>query len=220
MLARHKCLKVFPELKSVYFPPSSLHFSLCWGQLPLSQHMIAEALRWNTTLSHDAGPVTGLTVVSLSSMSLWRKGVCIVFASKSPVPLGADQRAKKAGQSDFLQTSHALEKGNRSVPGPSQSAYNTLSLFGQRCVCKRDTPSSSLYWGCGLCGEMYTSGVRNGNRFQSLHLTKDMLDINLAGWHQHEKWDLVLWEVLHKFQMTGENTICFHSCPNQYLNMI
>lgn len=43
-----------------------------------------------------------------------------------------------------------------------------------------------------------------------------MLDINLAGWHQHEMWDFH-----HKFQMTGvENTICFHSCPNQYLNLI
>lgn len=47
---------------------------------------------------------------------------------------------------------------------PSQSASNPLSLFGQRCVCKRDTPSSSLYRGCGLCGEMDTSGVRSGNR--------------------------------------------------------
>lgn len=60
----------FPNVKSVYFPPSSLHLSLCRGQLPLSQHMITEGLRWNMTLSHDAGPATGLTVVSLSSMSL------------------------------------------------------------------------------------------------------------------------------------------------------
>lgn len=55
-------------LKSVYFPPSSLHLSLSLGQLPLSQCMITEALRWNTTLSHDAEPVTGLTVVSPSYM--------------------------------------------------------------------------------------------------------------------------------------------------------
>lgn len=88
-----------------------------------------------------------------------------------------------------MQTSHALEKGNKLVSGPSQSASNPLGLFGLRCVCKRDTPSSSLYRGCGLCGEMDTSGVRSGNRFQSLHLTKDMLDINLAGWHRHEMWD-------------------------------
>lgn len=27
-----------------------------------------------------------------------------------------------------------------------------------------------------------------GTDFKSLHLTKDMLDINLAGWHQHEMW--------------------------------
>lgn len=60
----------FPNVKSVYFPPSSLHLSLCRGQLPLSQHMITEALRWNMTLSHDAGPATGLNVMSLGSMSL------------------------------------------------------------------------------------------------------------------------------------------------------
>lgn len=48
-----------------------------------------------------------------------------------------------------------------------------------------------------------------------------MLDINLAGWHQHEMWDLILWKIHHKFQMTGvENTICFHSCPNQLLKLI
>lgn len=64
--------------------------------------------------------------------------------------------------------------------------------------------------GVDCVGEMDTSGVRSGNRFQSLHLTKDMLDINLAAWHQHEMWDFH-----HKFYMTGvENTICFHCCPN------
>ena len=94
-----------------------------------------------------------------------RKGVCIVFVSESPIPLFPDQRADEAEQSDFLQTSHALEKDNRSVPGPSQSASNPLSLFGQKCVCKQDTPSSSLYQGCGLCGEVDTSGVRTENRF-------------------------------------------------------
>lgn len=121
----------------------------------------------------------------------------------------------------FLQTSHALEKGNRSVPRPSQSASNPLNLFGQRCVCKRDTPSSSLYQGCGLFREMDTSGVRSGNRFQSLHLAKDILDIKLAGWHKHEMWGLILWEVQHKFQMTAvENIILFHSCSNQYVYLI
>lgn len=143
------------------------------------------------------------------------KEVCITFASKSAIPLCADQKANEAEQSDFLQTSHPLKNGSRSVPRPSQSASNPLNLFGQRCVYKRDTPSSSLYQGCGLCGEMDTSGMRSGNRFQSLHLTKYMRDINLAGWHEHEMWDLILWEVHHKFQMTGvENTICFQSCSN------
>ena len=60
----------FPNVKSVYFPPSSLHLALCRGQLRLSQHMITEALSWNMTLSHDAGPATGLNVMSLGSMSL------------------------------------------------------------------------------------------------------------------------------------------------------
>lgn len=137
--------------------------------------MITEALRWNTTLSHDAEPVT---VVSLSSMYSCAEGSASHCEQK--LPLSADIKVHKAKPSDFLQTSHALEKGNRSVPRPSQSTSNPLSLFGQRCVCKRDTPSSSLYQGCGPCGEMDTSGVRSGNRFQSLHLTKDMLDINLA----------------------------------------
>lgn len=174
--------ETFPNVEVSIFsllPPS--HLSLCWGQLPQSQHMITEALRWNTTLSHDAGTVTGLTVVSLSSMSLWGKGSATCLQAKS---LSLSVQFK----GPMKQTSHALEKGNRLVPGPLQSAFNPLSLFGQRCVCKRDTQSSSLYRGCGLCGEMDTSGVRSGNRFQSLHLTKDMLDINLAGWQQHEMW--------------------------------
>lgn len=64
--------------------------------------------------------------------------------------------------------------------------------------------------GVDCVGEMDTSGVRSGNRLRSLHLTKDMLDINLASWHQHEMWDLILWKVHHKFQLTGvENTILF-----------
>lgn len=126
-----------------------------------------------------------------------------MFSGESSVPPCKDETADVAEQSDFLQTSHALEEDRRWVPGASQSAYNPLSLFGLRCVYKQDTASSSLYRGCGLCGEMYTSGVRSGNRLQSLHLTKDMLDINLAGRHQHEMWGFILWEVHHKFQMTG-----------------
>lgn len=153
----------FPSVEVSIF--SSLLLSLCWGQLPLSQHMITAALRWNTTLSHDAGPVTGLTVVSLNSMSFWGKGSAPCLQAKA-------LRLSVQIKGLMKQTSHALENGNRLVPGPSQSASNPLSLFGQRCVCKRDTPSSSLYRGCGLCGEMDTSGVRSGNRFQSLHLTK------------------------------------------------
>ena len=81
----------------------------------------------------------------------------------------------------------------RKATGWCQVPHKVLPIhwvyLGKRHVCKRDTPSSSLYRGCGLRGEMDTSGVRSGNRFQSLHLTKDMLDINLAGWHWHEKWD-------------------------------
>lgn len=167
----------------------SIFSSLYRGQLPLSQHMITEALRWNTTSSRDSGLVTGLTVL-FQVYVFTAKEVC-----KNPFPPCADHRDDKAEKSDFLQTSHPLERDNRLVPGPSQSAYNRLSIFVQRCVGKRDTLCSSLYQGCGLCGEMNTSGVRSGNRFQSLHLTKDMLDINLAGWHKHEMWDLILWEV-------------------------
>ena len=86
-------------------------------------------------------------------------------------------------------TSHAPEKGNTSVSGSSHNAPNPLSLFGKRLFCKRDTPSSSLYRGCGLCGEMDTSGVRSGNRFQSLNLTKEVLDMDLASWHSREMLD-------------------------------
>lgn len=49
-----------------------------------------------------------------------------------------------------------------------------------------------------MSGEMDTSGVRSRNRSQSLHLIKDMLDINLAGWHHHKMWDCC-----HKFKMSG-----------------
>lgn len=112
------------------------------------------------------------------------KEIRITLASKSPISLCVDQRADEIEQSDFLQTSHVLEKGNKSVPRASQSASNPLNLFGQRCACKQDTASSSLYQGCGLCGEIDTSGVRSGTRFESLHLTKDTLDIKLADWHK------------------------------------
>lgn len=71
----------FPSVEVSIF--SSLLLSLCWGQLPLSQHMITAALHWNTTLSHDAGPVTGLTVVSLSYMSLWGKGSAPCLQAKA-----------------------------------------------------------------------------------------------------------------------------------------
>lgn len=118
--------------------------------------------------------------------------------NKKVSPLSRDRKVNDTQQSGFLQTSHTLDKGSRSVPGPSQSATNPLSLFVPRCFCKRDTQSSSLYQGCGLSGEKDTSGIRRGNRFQSLHLTRDMLDINLAGWHQNTMWDLILWKVHHK----------------------
>lgn len=117
-----------------------------------------------------------------------REGACVGSAGKRPpFALCADQVADNEELSDFFQTSRALEKGNRLVPGHSQTVPSPLSLFGQRRVCKRDAPSSSLYRGCGLRGEMDTSGVRRGNTFWSLHLTNDMVDINLAGWHQEEK---------------------------------
>lgn len=60
--------KVEVRLFSSFLPPS-LPLQRR-GQLPLSQHMITEASRWNMTLSHDAESVTGLTVVSLTPMSL------------------------------------------------------------------------------------------------------------------------------------------------------
>lgn len=130
MLAGHKCLNIFPVLKSVYFPP----FSRRQGQLPLSQHVFTEALHWNRTLSRDAGLVTGPNCCVSQLQFFMRKWGCILFARKSPIPPCADQRADKADSSDFLQTSQALEKGNKSVPGPSQNASNPLSLFGKRCL--------------------------------------------------------------------------------------
>lgn len=134
MLARHKCLKVFPMLKSVYFPPSSLRR----GQLPLSQHMIAEALCWNTTLSHDGG---GLQQASL----LWRsapclheeKEVCVVFASKKPCPslclslslsLFADQSAAAA---DLPCSGERQQVGARALAKCFQSSE---SIWAEMCL--------------------------------------------------------------------------------------
>lgn len=153
----------------------SIFSSLLPPSLPLPRTAAPEPTNdyWSLALEYNALP--------------WRRACnrpnrCVfqlcVFMKKSGLHRVCEQKAMSLSvQIKGLkrQTSHALEKGNRLVPGPSQSTSNPLSLFGQRCVCKRDTPSNSLYRGCGLCREMDTSGVRSGNRFQSLHLTKDIL---------------------------------------------
>lgn len=76
-------------------------FSQCWsqyiflparsiplvgrGQLPLSQCMIIEVLRWNKrTLSHDTEALTGWSAVSPGSTYSCGEGVCAAFACKGP----------------------------------------------------------------------------------------------------------------------------------------
>lgn len=75
MLAEHKCLKIFPVLKSVYFPPTSPPIL----QLPLSQHMITEALLWKRMLSHDTGPETEPNCCVAQPHIFMRRGGCILF---------------------------------------------------------------------------------------------------------------------------------------------
>lgn len=81
----------------------------------------------------------------------------------------------------------------RKATGWCQGHHNVLPIhwvYLGKDVSANESPSSSLNRRCGLSGIIDTSGARTENRFQSLHLTKDMLDINLAGWHQHKMWDL------------------------------
>lgn len=140
----------------------SIFSSLCWGQLPLSQHMITEDLRWNTVCSCDSRPVTDQTVVCLrSTFLLWRKRSASRLQANLLILTMHDNRLRKTiGVISCRRSSHPLMNSSRSAPRPSRSASNSLNLLGQRCVCKRDIPSSSLYQGCGQRGEMDTSGVR------------------------------------------------------------
>lgn len=166
MLAKHKCLNLFPALKSEHFPPS---FSPKRTAAPEPKHDY-----WSLALEYHALPwlwICNRPKYCVAQLHVFMMGeMQFVFVSKSPIPCSRLQREHEADQSDLFQTYHALQKDNKSAPGPSQRAYNPLSLFGQKCVCKQDTPSSSLYRGCQLFGEVDTSGVRRGSKF-SLHLT-------------------------------------------------
>lgn len=71
----------------------SIFSSLCRGQLPLSQHMITKALRWNTTCCRDTGPVTDLTV-ALRSMPLWCKSSASCLQAKACFSPSRGRRSK------------------------------------------------------------------------------------------------------------------------------
>lgn len=129
MLAKNKCMDAFQMVKSVHFPPSS--------QLSQSQYMITETLQWNTTLSRDTGSVTARAVVSSSPCFREQKGGLHCACEQKP-------RLSLSLTLQTQATSHALEKGSTSVSGALQSVSNLLSVFGQRCACKRKTQSNSL----------------------------------------------------------------------------
>jgi len=201
-LARHKCLNVFPVLKSVYFPPSSLHLPLLRTAAPEPTHDY-----WGLVLEYDALPwrwaCNGPKCSVFQLYVLTGKGLWIVFAGKGRSSLHRSRSPWSRAVRFLAELPHALDKGSRSVTGPSQNDSNPLSLFVQRCVCKQDTPSSPLYQGCGLSGEIDTSGVGSGNRLHSLHLTKDMQDINLAAWHLRKMWGLIMWKIQHDLHLTN-----------------
>lgn len=176
----------FPSVEvsifSSFFPPS----------LPLLRTAAPEPTHdyWSLVLEYNALPwrwacnKPNCSVFQLHILT--RKGLWIVFPGKSCSSLHRSKSLWSRAVWSPANVPYAPDLSNRSAPGPSQSASNPLSLFVQKCVSKRDPPSSSLYRGCGLSGEIDTSGVRRGKRFQSLHLTTDMLDINLACWYRRE----------------------------------
>lgn len=216
MLARHKCLKVFPVLKSVYFPPSCLHLSPSLSakdSCPWANTWLLKALCWNATLSHDAGPVTGLTVVSRASAPFfWWRGSppCPVSSPKLCALLLADLPCTG-------------ERQQVSASTLAKCFQSTECIWAEMCLQTRYSIKLVIVrvWTAWGNRHIWHGEWDQISELHSLHLTKDMLDINLDGWHQCEMWDLIPWEVHHKFQMTRmENTICFHSCANKYLNHV
>lgn len=133
MLAKNKCMDALQRVKSVHFPPSS--------QLSQSQYVITETLQWNTTLSRDTAVCNGPSccVFQPHVFANKRGGSASCMRAKAP-SLSLSLSLTRQTQA----TSHALEKGSTSVSGALQSVSNLLSVFGQRCACKRKTQPNSL----------------------------------------------------------------------------
>lgn len=77
---------------------------------------------------------------------------------RSPISFCADQRA------DDADLPCCGERQQVGVSTLTKCLQSTESIWAGPCLQTRHS-TSSLHQGCGLCGEMDTSGVRGGNRF-------------------------------------------------------
>lgn len=176
MLARNKCLKVFPVLKSVHFPPRSLHLLVGRGQLPLSQCMIVEVLRWNKKIFyHDTEALTGGSAVSPSSTYSREKGSATL---RSVCMQRAPATSVQTRGSDWAKLARHVERQQIGVMALSVPPSPRVNLG--RDISTNRTLHSVRYTEGVDSVRKHTLGVRGETRLWSLHLTRDMLDVNLG----------------------------------------
>lgn len=119
-------------------------FSQCWSQYifllpppiapsaedscPWANTWLLKPCTWNTTLSHDAGPATGLTVVSLSSTTLWGKRSASCLQAKA---LSLSGEIKKAKEADLPCSGERQQVGAMALTMRFQS---TESIWAKMCL--------------------------------------------------------------------------------------
>lgn len=171
---------------SSFLPPS----------LPLLRTAASEPTHdyWSLALEYDALPwrrACNRPNRCVSQLRVFMRNGGLL-ASKSVVPVCTDQKEPRK-QSSLISSRPPMLW--RKATGRCQSPHKVLPIHW--VYLGRDVSANEI-----LRLARYTEGVDCvgkwthlawgvGTDFKSLHLTKDMLDINLAGWHQHEMWDLI-----------------------------
>lgn len=157
MLARNKCLKVFPVLKSVHFPPCSLHPLSAEDSCPWANAWLLKSCDGIKTLFHDTGALRGWSTVSPSSTSYREKGSAQCLHAKSPGYICADTGGW------LSKTGAARRKATGWCHGPHRVPLSPRVNLG-RDFSTNKTLHSVRYSEGVDCVRKHTFGVRSETR--------------------------------------------------------
>lgn len=143
---------------------------------PWANAWLLKSLAGIKTLSHDTEALTGWSAVSPSSTYSWEKGSAQCLHAKSPGYICADTEWE-GGWWSKTATAH-MKRPQVGVTALAECLQAPESIWGEKFVQTRHCIQFVILWVWTV--RKHTSGVRSETRFEGLHLTPDMLDVNFG----------------------------------------